>query len=174
MDALRMTNKEETLVIVTADHSHVFDIAGYAYRGTDIFGLVEPVDPTEETLDDKPYSVLFYGNGPAYSEPRENLTGVDMHDKDFAFPSGVPAPWETHGGEDVAIYAQGPMAHLIHGVQEQNYIAHVMAYSACIGPYQGDNCDMETRNAETSSANRLVNSCVAILLLTIFIRAGIL
>ncbi|XP_053391981.1 alkaline phosphatase, tissue-nonspecific isozyme-like [Mercenaria mercenaria] len=130
MDALRMTNKEETLVIVMADHSHVFDIAGYAYRGTDIFGLVEPVDPTEETLDDKPYSVLLYGNGPAYSEPRENLTGVDMHDKDFAFPSGVPAPWETHGGEDVAIYAQGPMAHLIHGVQEQNYIAHVMAYSS--------------------------------------------
>jgi alkaline phosphatase len=38
IDALRMTNQEETLVIVTADHSHVFDNAGYAYRGTNIFG----------------------------------------------------------------------------------------------------------------------------------------
>ena len=33
-----MVDLEETLVIVTADHSHVFDIAGYAYRGTNIFG----------------------------------------------------------------------------------------------------------------------------------------
>lgn len=43
-----------------------------------VTGLVEPVDPTEETTDDKPYSVLFYGNGPGYMEPRQNLTGVDM------------------------------------------------------------------------------------------------
>ena len=39
-----------------------------------------------------------------------------------------PSLWlaETHGGEDVAIYAGGPGAHLIHGVQEQNVIFHVM------------------------------------------------
>ncbi|KAK7500574.1 hypothetical protein BaRGS_00008149, partial [Batillaria attramentaria] len=46
---------------------------------------------------------------------------------------------ETHGGEDVAIYATGPMAHLFHGVQEQSYIAHAMGYAACIGPNQ-DHC----------------------------------
>jgi len=38
-------------------------------------------------------------------------------DKNFMFPSGVPMPWDSHGGEDVAVYAQGPMAHLFHGVQ---------------------------------------------------------
>lgn len=37
-EAISMTDFEDTLIIVTADHSHVFDIAGYAYRGTDIFG----------------------------------------------------------------------------------------------------------------------------------------
>ncbi|KAL4220999.1 hypothetical protein ACF0H5_019262 [Mactra antiquata] len=137
-EALKLTNTEDTLIIVTADHSHVFDIAGYAYRGTDIFGLVEPVDPTEDTTDKKPYSVLYYGNGPNYQEPRQNLSEVDMHDKDFAFPAGVPMPWETHGGEDVAIYADGPMSHLFNGVQEQNYIAHVMAYAMCVGPYSYD------------------------------------
>lgn len=40
---------------------------------------------------------------------------------------------ETHGGEDVAVFAKGPLAHLLHGVHEQNYIPHVMAYAACIG-----------------------------------------
>lgn len=37
--------------------------------------------------------------------------------------------------EDVAIFAKGPMSHLFHGVQEQSYIAHVLAYAACIEPY---------------------------------------
>ncbi|MGH0118324.1 UNVERIFIED_CONTAM: hypothetical protein FKN15_048560 [Acipenser sinensis] len=40
---------------------------------------------------------------------------------------------ETHGGEDVAVFAKGPLAHLLHGVHEQNYIPHVMAYATCIG-----------------------------------------
>lgn len=52
--------------------------------------------------------------------------------------AAVPLDVETHGGEDVAIYAKGPMAHLIHGVKEQNYVAHVMAYAACLEPYK--NC----------------------------------
>ena len=34
---------------------------------------------------------------------------------------------ETHAGDDVGIYAQGPWAHLFHGVIEQNLIYHVMA-----------------------------------------------
>jgi hypothetical protein len=37
-------------------------------------------------------------------------------------------------------FASGPFSHFIHSVHEQNYIAYVMAYSACIGPYKGDNC----------------------------------
>lgn len=45
----------------------------------------------------------------------------------------IPLKDETHGGEDVPIYASGPMAHLFRGVVEQNYVAHVMAYAACIG-----------------------------------------
>ena len=49
--------------------------------------------------------------------------------------AAVPLDAETHGGEDVAIYAKGPMAHLFHGVKEQNYVAHVMAYAACLEPY---------------------------------------
>ena len=47
----------------------------------------------------------------------------------------MPLSSETHGGDDVAIFARGPQAHLVHGVQEQNYIAHVMAFAACLEPY---------------------------------------
>ena len=51
--ALEMVNLEETLVIVTADHSHVFTMSGYSDRGSDIRGL------SSRTLDDGlPYSIL--------------------------------------------------------------------------------------------------------------------
>lgn len=45
----------------------------------------------------------------------------------------MPIYSETHGGDDVAIFAIGPQAHLFQGVYEQHYIAHVMAYAACVG-----------------------------------------
>lgn len=56
-------------------------------------------------------------------------------DEEYMQQAAVPLDSETHGGEDVAIYAKGPMAHLFHGVKEQNYVAHVMAYAACLEPY---------------------------------------
>ena len=40
---------------------------------------------------------------------------------------------ETHAGEDVPVYATGPMSHLLHGTREGNYVAHVMMYASCIG-----------------------------------------
>lgn len=33
----------------------------------------------------------------------------------------------------MAVLARGPMAHLFQGIQEQNYVAHAMAYAACVG-----------------------------------------
>lgn len=45
----------------------------------------------------------------------------------------VPLNAETHGGDDVAIFAHGPWAHLFTGVNEQNMIPHMMAYASCVG-----------------------------------------
>ena len=91
-------------------------------------------------------------------------------DKDFAFPSGVPIYKSTHGAEDVPIYATGPMAHLFYGVHEQNYIAHVMAYSACVGPYHGK-CDRMTSTDPNSGeitklSFNLLSACILFFLTT--------
>ena len=40
--AIDNTDPAETLILVTADHSHVFTISGYPRRGNDILGLVVP------------------------------------------------------------------------------------------------------------------------------------
>lgn len=65
--------------------------------------------------------------------------------------AAVPLDAETHAGEDVAIYAKGPMAHLFHGVKEQNYVAHVMAYAACLKPYT--NCPSLHTHTSSGSVN---------------------
>lgn len=62
----------------------------------------------------------------------QHLSRPTAHNN-YQAQSAVPLRHETHGGEDVAVFAKGPMAHLLHGVHEQNYIPHVMAYAACIG-----------------------------------------
>ena len=58
----------------------------------------------------------------------------------YSYDTAIWTDSETHGGEEVAIYARGPMSHLFHGTHEQNYIAHVLMYAACIGP-NTDHCD---------------------------------
>jgi len=150
--ALQKTSEEDTLIVVTADHSHVMTIGGYPGRGNPIMGVQD--NDVEPALDGLPYTTIQYSN--SRREGRVNLTGVDTDDWEF-IPTGVFAvDDETHGGEDVAVYAQGPMAHLFEGVQEQNYIAHVMAYASCVGPNQA-HCDSAGVKLVTSN---LIFLCV--------------
>jgi alkaline phosphatase len=135
--ALEMVDvSDDTLVTVTADHSHVFTMGGYSDRGSKITGLVKSKD-TSLTSDSLSYSILSYGNGPGHLNPNRivNLTEEVVDDSNYMYESAVHKSYETHGGEDVAIYASGPLAYLFDGTVEQSHIAHVMAYSACIGPY---------------------------------------
>lgn len=41
---------------------------------------------------------------------------------------------ETHGGEDVMVFARGPWAHLFSGNYEQNLIPLTMGFAAGVGP----------------------------------------
>ena len=134
--ALEMTNSDDTLIIVTADHSHTLTISGYAKRGNPILGLSSTsLDGTpSKALDGMPYTTLGYMNGPGactateegFDCSRKDLTGVDTTDKDFLQQSLYPMWSETHGGDDVAIFASGPGSELVSGVMEQNEIFQVM------------------------------------------------
>lgn len=132
--AMGKIDPEDTLVIVTADHSHVFTMAGYPTRGNDILGKVIGNDSRGEPLTDYatdsnglPYTTLGYANGPGYIPgDRPDLTSVNTAAPDYRQEATLPKSSETHAGEDVAIYAGGPGASLLHGVQEQNVIYHVI------------------------------------------------
>ncbi len=122
---------DDTLVIVTADHSHTFTIAGYADRGNDILGKSVTDGVLALDADGKPYTTLGYTNGPGYRGPaaRPDLTNVDTANANFLQEAAVPLSSETHAAEDVAIYARGPGAQAFQGTVEQNVIFHVMAQS---------------------------------------------
>uniref|UniRef100_V9KD00 Alkaline phosphatase n=1 Tax=Callorhinchus milii TaxID=7868 RepID=V9KD00_CALMI len=131
--ASHFTSDFDTLSIVTADHSHVFAFGGYTFRGNSIFGLA-PL----RAADNMPYTGIVYGNGPGYAiknGSRPNISKPIIEDKEYKQQAAVPLDSETHGGEDVPIYAKGPMSHLFHNTHEEHYIAHVMAYASCIEPY---------------------------------------
>lgn len=72
--ALSKVDPAETLIVVTADHSHTLTISGYPKRGNPILGKVVSVDWYRGTGDaegrdglDLPYTTLSYANGPGYS-----------------------------------------------------------------------------------------------------------
>lgn len=138
--AVDHTDPANTLILVTADHSHVLSIAGYPRRGNDILGLVVPpagrgVDGGDGSpalaADGKPYTTLGYANGPGaihadndgdgeHGRPLPQ-TGVAARQQ-----ATVPLGSETHAGEDVALFGTGPGAGRVHGVIEQNLIYTIM------------------------------------------------
>jgi len=146
-EVLKLVSLDDTLVIVTADHAHTMSIGGYAGREIDITGIVIEGDGDVDIgADGKNYTILNYGNGPGFMEfnstgagnytmiERSVLAKDEVADLKYKQGSAAPLSSETHGGDDVGIWAAGPMAHLFHGVHEQSYIGHVMSYAACIGP----------------------------------------
>ena len=142
-----MTNDEDTLIIVTADHEHAIAFNGYCGRGTPITGLcmgingdgVEHTGEPELADDGKPYSVVGYLNGAgsvlteqadgSYFGTRPAVTQEEAMDVDYLQQALIPMGSETHSGEDVAAWAKGPWAHLLTGTNEQNYIFHVMNHA---------------------------------------------
>ncbi len=95
-----------------------FTIGAYNRRGGDIFGLnynmlyKSPV--SDENLT---FTPLLYGNGPGTLKQIRtyNLTDSATKSKNYKQEAAVYLKSETHGGEDVAVYASGPMSYLFDG-----------------------------------------------------------
>lgn len=125
--ALSQVDLRDTLILVTADHSHTLTISGYPQRGNPILGKVRL--PGGEFLPDangQPYTTLGYANGPGYQSTLTDLTEVDTTAADYQQRATVPLDSETHAGEDVAAYAIGPGADKLHGVIEQNLLYELL------------------------------------------------
>lgn len=138
----RLVNEDDTLILVTADHSHVFTMAGYPPRGNDIMGLIRPipgrerravVDAQGNSLDQlgRTMPTLGYANGPLEVRVGDRLlsSARPSNDPDFLQHKTFFLRAEAHGGEDVALYGVGPGSALVSGTLEQNSIFHIITRS---------------------------------------------
>ena len=161
--AVAKVNPDDTLVVVTADHSHTLTISGYPARGNNILGLVREVGINGRLEPDykrdrlgRPFTTLNYANGRGYTgntnagdgskswpakptrfegirNGRPDLTKIDTTDRNYDQEAIFPLLDETHGGEDVAIFATGVNAHLFRGSMEENWTFYIMADALRLG-----------------------------------------
>jgi alkaline phosphatase len=97
-----------------------------------------------------PFTTLTYANGPGHVAPsatqgagakryphrpgrlpgsaaaRPDLADVDTTAPDYLQEGAVPLGSETHGGEDVPVYASGPGSQWVTGVLEQHVLFHAV------------------------------------------------
>jgi alkaline phosphatase len=153
--AVEASSEADTLIVVTADHSHTMSFMGYARRGNPILGKVVG-SSSEDSAGDfatdalgQPYTTLSYASGPGYpgasdSQPdgpkhfphllrnprpslgRPDLGAVDTQAPDYLQHAPIPLRSETHGGDDVGVWARGPGSEAVRGSIEQNVIFHLM------------------------------------------------
>ena len=103
--AVDATSADDTLILVTADHSHVFTIAGYPKRGNPILGKVVSVgkDVPATAADGLPYTTLGYANGGGY----RNLDQVTDADAGYATVSSDMGVLEAKMEQFVALGNNG-------------------------------------------------------------------
>ncbi|KAG7209828.1 hypothetical protein KM043_011437 [Ampulex compressa] len=146
---IKLVDTEDTLVIVTSDHTHSMSFNGYSDRGSSILGIAQ-----RSKHDGIPYTTLTYSTGGpnniGYKVNKDSKavridpSTEDTTDFKYSQQAGIITDEAYHGGGDVAIYAIGPLAHLFHSVHEQNYVAHVIAYAANIGQHTNNGVAQET------------------------------
>ncbi|XP_013162139.1 PREDICTED: alkaline phosphatase isoform X2 [Papilio xuthus] len=165
--AVDMTSDEDTLIIVTSDHTHTLSINGYPDRGASIFGIA-----AESPFDHKNYTTLSYGTGGPGSfqydiktignktrAERREPSKEDTESYHYEQIAAIPLDENSHGGGDVAVYAKGPHSHLFHSVHEQHYVFQAIAYAAKIGPYS---------NGYTTKVNILLLTTALLLIIKLF------
>ena len=157
--AVDATSAQDTLILVTADHSHTLSFVGYPTRGNPILDKVRGSSGEDDAGDvvvdgtGMPYTTLGYANGPGYTgasssqpagpktffhagkeyqgaEGRPDLRNVDTEDPDYMQESVVPLASETHGGEDVGIWARGPGSDAVRG--SRRMISSLTELRSCI------------------------------------------
>ncbi len=130
--AMDKTDPNDTLIIVTADHSHGLVISAGSSREEPITGLVRNHGVNLPDGNGNPRTTLSYATGPG--GPRDGVARpipdeAAATSPDYRQPALVYMESAQHAGEDVPVYSRGPDSDLLTGTFESSYIYQVMAHA---------------------------------------------
>uniref|UniRef100_A0A0N4ZQB4 alkaline phosphatase n=1 Tax=Parastrongyloides trichosuri TaxID=131310 RepID=A0A0N4ZQB4_PARTI len=190
--ANKMTKiNNDTLIIVTADHSHPLNFNGFPSRDTNVLGTNFPLISSITVPQDKKnipnllftagkgFNSMFITNKITNEYTRKNLTDDVTIDPNFITPSCILAEYGSHGGEDVSLFSTGPLSYLFSGNYDNTQIAYNIKYALCINTENELNICDETfmENYENSMSNTLntyktlliYSLCICLLLILMII-----
>lgn len=126
--ATELTSDKDTLILVTADHSHGLTLSGGSAIGEPVMGIAKSDGMLKRDRLGNTYSVLSYATGPGEGGGEEHpmLDNETATKPNFKQQALVPMNSAAHAGEDVPVYASGPQAYLIAGSFESTYLYQVM------------------------------------------------
>ncbi|KAF8569656.1 hypothetical protein P879_01738 [Paragonimus westermani] len=167
-NAARQVDADRTLMVVTADHSHVYGVVGYAGRRTHVLD----VDESQRANDGYPYLISAYINGPAglVKEPRRDPSTDRIFEDDYRQQALVPLGYSTHAADDVPLYATGPFSELFHGPLDNTYVAYATMFALCLDPYTHEPHCIR-RNA---SFKESMSTCHLLIVITYFFHRFVL
>uniref|UniRef100_A0A0K0DS39 alkaline phosphatase n=1 Tax=Strongyloides stercoralis TaxID=6248 RepID=A0A0K0DS39_STRER len=137
-------NEEDTLIIVTADHSHPLNLNGFPSRNDSILGanmatFAKVASPTDnKTLPNlmftsgKGFHTMFSKDLNMKGYVRNNLTSEYLKDPNVLTPSCILSDYGSHGGEDVNSFVTGPLSYIFSGNYDNTQIAYNIKYALCI------------------------------------------
>lgn len=71
----------------------------------------------------------------------------------------MPRAWATHGGEDVPVFAIGPLSTLLFsGSIDQSYIPHAISYAACLETRHASRCSTNSAGGTPINVNDTISS----------------
>ncbi len=109
--------RDKTLIIVTADHSHVFSIGGYSKRGNPILGL------SGNDIFGKPYTTANYANGGGYTGPMININTSEIKNGGQEWLSSLQGPRSYSGSWEYLNFGNDERPKLNNSdVQSPDYI----------------------------------------------------
>lgn len=117
---------------MTADHASGIVFSGFATpKNHSILGL----DKYLSNISKKPYQLLTYSSGMGYDNYNETLAGTEQ--RNAFHKATIPSTWANHAGDDVPLYATGPLANILFsGSFDQTYVPHAIAFAMCLFEYQ--------------------------------------
>lgn len=166
-----MTSRDDTLIIVTADHSHAMVFNGYQKRGNDILDFANKKNASF-------YETLIYASGPGHYYHKLNDTNSSLklefmsyesrRDPLYMHQSLIPLKDAVHAADDVPVYSDGPNSFLLQRVFEQSYIPYAISYSACFGPVASMNPSCISEKQFLNSANLFRSNNTLYLIFSLF------